>query len=129
MKKLVAGIMGIGLVVGLVGCSNYSDGVDTSFGDKAVAIFAEIDDDTMTMELSDGDDIQNFDLLGVEADSEREVKFVNGLEGMVKLQDKVVSGDRSALKEYLLARKSALNALGVKDNGMTVAEFTFYEEE
>ncbi|MFX3623211.1 MAG: hypothetical protein ACE3JP_03970 [Ectobacillus sp.] len=126
MKKLVAGILGVSLV--LAGCG-YADGVDTQFGDKAVSIFAEIDDDTMALELSDRNDISNFELLGVEADTKQEVKFMNGLEGMVKLQDKVVNGDREALKEYMFARKSALNALGVKDNGAVVPQFSFYEEE
>jgi hypothetical protein len=128
-KKLMSILVALGLVVFLTGC--YADGVDTQFGDKAVSIFTEIDDDTMEAgpELSDSDDVANFDLLAVEADTEQEVKVVNGMEGMLKLQDKVKSGDRNALKEYLLARKSALNALGVSDDGFTVPEFQFYEED
>jgi hypothetical protein len=130
MKKLPLSLVLAGVVFGLVAC-DFADGVSHEFGVKAETIFEEIDDDTMTKELSDADDVGNFDLLGVEADSEREVAFVNGLEGMLKLQDKVVAGDREALKEYLKARKSALNALGLGENDEyhSVPQFQFYEEE
>jgi hypothetical protein len=134
MKKFINMFVVFGLAMVLLAGCGYADGIDKQFGDKAVNIFAEIDDDTMessgpVVELSDADDVANFDLLGVEADTKQEVKVVNGIEGMLKLQDKVKQGDRAALKEYLLARKSALNALGVDDNGMTVSQFAFYEEE
>jgi hypothetical protein len=128
MKKWFLGIIMSMVVLSLVACG-FAEGVDSQFGNKAVDIFEEIDDDTMTMELSDQDDVANFDLLGVEADHKREVGFVNGMEGMLKLQSKVVEGDREALKEYLTARKSALKSLGVSDDGYTVPEFSFYEED
>jgi hypothetical protein len=131
MKKFINMFVVFGLAMVILAGCGYADGVDKQFGDKAVAIFTEIDDDTMEQgpELSDGDDVANFDLLGVEADTEQEVKVVNGIEGMLKLQDKVKAGDRAALKEYMLARKSAINALGIKDDGYIVPQFAFYEEE
>jgi len=128
MKKFLLGLMVVGSTMSLVACG-YAEGVDSQFGDKAMDIFAEIDDDTMTNEVSDTDDVQNFDLLGIEADHKREVDFVKGVDGMLKLQDKVVSGDHAALKEYLTARKAALKAIGVEDDGYTVPEFSFYEED
>lgn len=127
-KKFMLGAMGLALSLGLVAC-DFADGVDHEFGVKAEQIFAEIDDDTMEMELSDRDDVANFDLLTVEADSEREVSFVEGMEGMLKLQDKVINGDREALKEYIKARKAAFNALGLEVDGYhTAPDFQFIEE-
>lgn len=132
MKKLLlAGVAGL-VIVALAGCK-FADGVDREFGDKAVAIFVEIDDDTMAGELSDKDDIANFDLLTVEASTEREVNAVQAVEGIVKLQDKVINGDREALKEYLKARQGFLNALGIASEDERsyhgVPDFAFYEEE
>jgi hypothetical protein len=127
-KKLATAVLGMGLVIGLVGC-DFADGIDHDFGLKAESIFLEIDDDTMEMERSDGDDVANFDLLTVEAETKREVAFVEALEGMLKLQSKVVEGDRDSLKEYLKARNAAIKALGLTKSGYHMApEFQFTEE-
>lgn len=128
MKKLVIGFV---LMFALVGCE-YAEGIESDFGMKADDIFVEIDDDTMTNELSDRDDVANFDLLTIEADSKREVAAVKSIEGMLKLQDKVVDGDREALKEYLKAREGFISAMYPEegheyDHG--IEQFQFYEEE
>jgi hypothetical protein len=133
MKKLMTTLSLMLFGVVLVGCE-FADGVDDDFGNKAVSIFVEIDDDTMTMEMSDADDVSNFDLLTVEADTKREVNAVKALEGMLKLQDKVIKRDREALKEYMTARQAFLKA--VLDNTEQqhryehdIPDFEFYEED
>ncbi|QIW88667.1 hypothetical protein P59_069 [Bacillus phage P59] len=131
MKKWFLGFMMSVMVLSLVACG-FAEGVDSQFGNKAVEVFAEIDDDTMEVgdkELSDADDLANLDLLGAEADHKREEAFVKHVEEMVGLQEQVHNGDKESLKKYLSARKAALNSLGVSDDGMTVSEFGFYEED
>jgi len=133
MKKLMTTLSLMLFGVVLVGCE-FSEGIDDEFGNKAVNIFIEIDDDTMTQELSDADDVANFDLLTVEADTEREVNAVEAIEGMLKLQDKVVKGDREALKEYMRARNGFIVAtLGDTSEGHRyehdIPDFQFYEED
>lgn len=133
MKKLYVGSMVALLMASLVAC-DFAEGVDHEFGLKGEAIFIEIDEDTMEKELSDGDDVGNFDLLTVEAKSKREVAFVNAMEGMLKLQDKVVAGEREALKEYLKARNSAIESLGMTSDQNTISDhvapqFLFTEED
>jgi hypothetical protein len=133
MKKFLLGLMMSLVALSLIACEGpYAEGVDSQFGSKAVASFEEIDDDTMEVgdkELSDADDLGNFDLLSVEADHERETAFVGHMEKMIALQGKVQQGDKAALKEYLKERKAALNALGIEDDGYTVPQFGFYEED
>lgn len=132
MKKLLIGFVAMIGLVALTGCE-FAEGIDDEFGRKAVDIFIEIDDDTMTNELSDRDDVSNFDLLTVEANNKREVDAVKSLEGMLKLQDKVVGSDRESLKEYLNARKGFLSAMGLEEvshqSEHNIPEFQFYEEE
>jgi hypothetical protein len=133
MKKFLFGLMVSLIALSLAACAaEYAEGVDSQFGSKAISSFEEIDDDTMEVgfkELSDADDIGNFDLLSVEADHERELAFVDHMEQMIALQGKVQDGDKEALKAYLKERKAALNALGIKDDGYTVPQFGFYEED
>jgi len=114
MKKTLLGSIGL-LMVGLVGC-DFAKGVDHDFGVDAELIFIEIDDDTMEMELSDEDDLANFNLLSYEAESKREIAFISEMEKMVELQEKVIDGDSEALEEYLKARESALKAIGMGDD-------------
>jgi hypothetical protein len=133
MKRFLLGLMMSLVVLSLIACGQqYAEGVDSQFGSKAVASFEEIDDDTMEVgdkELSDADDLGNFDMLSVEADHDREEAFVGHMEKMIALQGKVQNGDKTALKDYLRERKAALNALGIKDDGYTVPQFSFYEED
>lgn len=132
MKKVLAGFVAMLGLMALVGCE-FAEGIGDEFGNKAVDIFVEIDDDTMTNELSDRDDAANFDLLTIEANTSREVDAIKGIEGMLKLQDKVVKGDREALKEYLKARKGFFAAMGLEDESHreahSIPEFQFYEED
>ena len=132
MKKFLISFVAVIGIMALTGCE-FAEGVSDEFGRKAVDIFVEIDDDTMTNELSDRDDVSNFDLLTVEANHKREVAAVKSIEGMLKLQDKVVKGDRDALKEYLQARKGFFKAMGLDDESHRIEhdipEFQFYEEE
>jgi hypothetical protein len=115
------------MMLSLVACS-LPEGVDQRFYDRAIATFEEIDDDTMEMEVSDVDDVRNYQLVLSSANSKREVEVVEALEGMVKLQRKVVEGDNKALREYMKARDSFLNALELSD-GYDVPEFSFTEEK
>lgn len=133
MKKLGIGLVAAFALVALTGCK-FADNVDKEFGNKAVAIFNEIDDDTMAMELSDQDDVANFELLTVEADTQREVNAIEALEAMVKLQDKVIQRDRESLKEYMKARQAFLIAtLDDTSEGHRyehdIPDFQFYEED
>jgi hypothetical protein len=115
MRTVLLGAIGLLLTICLVGC-DFVKGVDHDFGVEAEAVFIEIDDDTMEMELSDTDDVGEFNLLSYEAESEREMAFINEMEKMLNLQEKVVDGDIEALKEYLTARESALEAIGLGDD-------------
>ncbi len=116
----------------LVGCE-YAEEVDNNFGNKAVGIFKEIDDDTMTNELSDRDDIANFDLLTVEANSEPELDAVKAMDKMLKLQEQVVKGDRLALQNYLRERNNFFDAMGLEERSHQIEhdipEFEFYEDD
>lgn len=126
-KDLALGIMTAALTIGLVAC-DFREGVDHQFGVRAESAFIEIDDDTMELETSDGDDIANFDMLAIDAESKPEKAFVGHMEEMLELQGKVVDGDRDALKAYLAARNAAIQSVGL-EGYHSVPIFEFIEED
>lgn len=116
----------------LAACSaDLPEGVDQEFYSKAMDAFEEIHDDTMTLELSDEDDVANFQLLKAMADSKREIDFAHAMEATLKLQPKAIEHDGEALAEYLEARQSAMRAMEFEDTGAlsSVSPFQFYEED
>jgi hypothetical protein len=125
MKRKLIAVSSLTLLLAACGLP---EGVDNRFYDRAVATFEEIDDDTMEMEKSDKDDARNYQLVKGSANSKREHTAAESLEAMIKLQDKVIAGDESALGEYLTARDAFLNALELSD-GYDVPEFVFTEEK
>jgi hypothetical protein len=132
MKKLLSILLPLTLVVALTGCG-VPDGVSEEFHNRATSAFVEIDDDTMEMELSDVDDVKNFQLLIAQADTARETDFAESLEAMLKLQPKVVDQaefDGESVAEYMNARKSAMKAMDLSETGgvNTVPVFNFTED-
>lgn len=121
MKKYLVILMSV-FVLGLAACA--PDGMGDKFYSKAVKIVNEIDDDTMEMEISDGDDLSNVKLLKNKARTQKEKKFMNYLEQMVQKQQAAINGDDDALNKYLDAREEAYEVL---EHG--VADFEFTEED
>jgi hypothetical protein len=139
MKKLVGLFLLVTAVLTLTACAKIPEGVDQKFHNKATSIFTELDDDTMEMELSDGDDLANYQLIAATATSEREVAFAESLGAMLKLQDKVIGNvaagiapDGKSLQEYMKARHAAMEAMNFGDVGdmddFEVPTFEFTEE-
>ena len=138
MKKLL-GLFILFITLTLTACAGIPDGVDQKFHDKAFDIFVEVDDDTMEMEKSDGDDVANYQLISTMANSQRELAFIESFGAMLKLQDKVIGNvaagvapDSAALAEYMKAREAAMEAMNFGDVGdlddFEVPPFEFTEE-
>lgn len=132
-KKGLLGIMLAGVMMTMVACAEIPDGVDEKFHNRASTIFVEVDEDTMELENSDRDDVANFQLLQSTANTKREQDFVKGIEGMLKLQEKVINQDGNALAEYLKARDLAMDAMNMDDEGdmdsFQVNQFEFTEDK
>lgn len=132
-KKGLLAILLAGVMTTMVACAEIPDGVDQKFHNRASSVFTEIDDDTMELENSDRDDIANFQLLQTTANTKREKDFVKGIEGMIKLQQKVITQDGNALAEYMQARDLAMDAMNLSDEGgmdsFQVNPFEFTEDK
>lgn len=132
MKKTLLSVLLASAVLTMVGCAEIPEGVDAKFFESGYNTFVEIDDDTMELENSDRDDLANIQLIQVNANTKREADFLNGLEGMAKLQEKVINHDVDALSEYMKARKLAMDALNLGDEGdsdkFSVNPFQFTED-
>ncbi|MDS7057091.1 hypothetical protein NXG04_07315 [Klebsiella pneumoniae] len=131
-KKGLLSLMLVGVMTTMVACAEVPQGVDQKFHDRAYAIFQEIDEDTMELENSDRDDVANFQLLQTTANTKREQDFVKGMEGMLKLQEKVINQDGNALAEYMRARDLAMDSMNLDDEGdmdsFNVDQFQFTED-
>lgn len=132
-KKGLLAILLAGVMTTMVACAEIPDGVDQKFHNRASSVFTEIDDDTMELENSDRDDVANFQLLQTTANTKREKDFVKGIEGMIKLQQKVITQDGNALAEYMQARDLAMDAMNLSDEGgmdsFQVNPFEFTEDK
>ena len=123
MKKLLISLtFGMSMLL-LTACAELPEGVSEEFHRGAIAIFTEVDDDTMELEVSDRDDVSNLSLLKANADSEPELTFVESVEKMVAVQNDVVKNSDGALEEYLKARKNAMDSMNLGD------EVNFGDEE
>lgn len=131
-KKGLLALLLAGVMTTMVACAEVPQGVDDKFHTKAYEMFAEIDDDTMEMELSDRDDIANFQILQATANNDLERAFVKGMEDMIKLQERVVKQDGTALTEYMKARELAMESMNLDDDGdadsFPVEQFGFSED-
>ncbi|UGO51033.1 hypothetical protein PQE70_gp180 [Bacillus phage vB_BanS_Nate] len=135
MKNTKKGLLGLvlaGVMVTMVGCAEIPQGVDQKFHDKAFTMFKEIDEDTMELELSDRDDVANFQVLQATANNDLEKAFVKGMDDMLKLQERVVNQDGNALAEYMKARELAMESMNLDDDGdsesFPVDQFGFSED-
>jgi len=132
-KKGLLALLLAGVMTTMVACAEIPDGVDQKFHNRASAVFTEIDDDTMELENSDRDDVANFQLLQTTANTKREKDFVKGIEGMIKLQEKVINQDGNALAEYMKARDLAMDSMNLSDEGgmdsFQVNPFEFTEDK
>lgn len=101
----------------MVACAEVPQGVDEKFHSKAYEMFMEIDEDTMEMELSDRDDVANFQVLQATANNDLEKTFAKGMEDMLKLQERVINQDGNAMNEYMKARELAMESMNFDDDG------------
>ncbi|AZU98893.1 hypothetical protein pW2_55 [Bacillus phage pW2] len=131
-KKGLLAILLAGVMTTMVACAEVPQGVDEKFHSKAYEMFMEIDEDTMEMELSDRDDVANFQVLQATANNDLERAFVKGMEDMLKLQERVVTQDGSAMTEYMKARELAMESMNFDDDGggdsFPVDQFGFSED-
>lgn len=121
MKKYLIILMSV-FTLGLAACA--PEGMGDKFYSKATKVIDEIDDDTMEMELSDNDDLNNVRLLKNKARTQKEKKFMNYLEQMVQNQQAAINGDDNALNKYLDAREEAYEVLE-----QHTMDFEFTEED
>lgn len=118
-------VLMISLVVLLTACG-IPDGINKNFYYNAKAVFDEIDDDTMEMELSDKDDILNFELLDGVAVSDKEQKVAASIKIIVELQPKMIKGDKSTFKKYFQARETYYRIMEI--DAMNKRQFQFTEK-
>jgi hypothetical protein len=123
MKKLFALLM-VGVVsLGLVACA--PDGMSDEFWNDAQLVFDEIDEDTMEMEVSDRDDLQNLKLLKREVESRKEAQVIEAIETMIEYQQEVAHGENEkAFDEYMDARDDYSDIMEV-----VIYNFEFTEED
>lgn len=131
-KKGLLSLMLVGVMTTMVACAEVPQGVDEKFHSKAYEMFMEIDEDTMEMELSDRDDVANFQVLQATANNDLEKTFAKGMEDMLKLQERVINQDGNAMNEYMKARELAMESMNFDDDGdgdsFPVDQFGFSED-
>ncbi|UGO50763.1 hypothetical protein PQE68_gp172 [Bacillus phage vB_BanS_Sophrita] len=131
-KKGLLVLLLAGVMTTMVACAEVPQGVDEKFHSKSYEMFMEIDEDTMEMELSDRDDVANFQVLQATANNDLERAFVKGMEDMLKLQERVINQDGNAMTEYMKARELAMESMNFDDDGdgdsFPVDQFGFSED-
>lgn len=116
MKKIVLALTLFASVLGLAACAELPNGVDQDFHYNAMAVFQEIDDDTMEMEMSDKDDLAQLSVLATQADSPVEKLYVESLTKMTELQSSILfESDKKALEQYMEYRDTVIEALNLED--------------